>query len=275
MWELTVGIVIVGLTFLFGRMIYEKKALAWNLASAGILFVAILMVPRAFPEVRDLDRQIRLPATVEQLVEQTSPDDQPQAASGMVEETRTGLAQRLVEKLNAVAEQIGVLRDRFIFLYPDAGSNLGAEIRIADFGELVRYFPRAVLTGFFAPFPDMWFVSGARVGLSGRLLSGVETMIMYVIEALALLCIWRKRRQLSLWLMLAIATLGVTALGLVVVNIGALYRMRYIFWMLLVILGAGGGMHVISSWQQTRDSKAPKLDVSPLESPVRQEVESK
>jgi hypothetical protein len=30
------------------------------------------------------------------------------------------------------------------------------------------------------------------------------------------------------------------ALGLVVVNLATLYRMRYVFWMLLIIIGAGG-----------------------------------
>ena len=33
---------------------------------------------------------------------------------------------------------------------------------------------------------------------------------------------------------------GMTGLGLIVLNVGTLYRTRYVFWILIVILGAGG-----------------------------------
>ena len=39
---------------------------------------------------------------------------------------------------------------------------------------------------------------------------------------------------------LRIRVLGAIALGLVVSNMGAMYRLRYPFWVLMVILGAGG-----------------------------------
>ena len=35
-------------------------------------------------------------------------------------------------------------------------------------------------------------------------------------------------------------------LGLVVRNVGTLYRLRYPFWVLLAILGAGGAAHLFS-----------------------------
>jgi hypothetical protein len=38
--------------------------------------------------------------------------------------------------------------------------------------------------------------------------------------------------------------LGMVALGLVVANLGTLYRMRYPFWILLVIMGAGSLVHL-------------------------------
>lgn len=63
---------------------------------------------------------------------------------------------------------------------------------------------------------------------------------------LALFCIWREPRNLSSWLLLLIVVFGVTALGLVVSNVGTLYRFRYLFWMLLIILGAKGLGHVLA-----------------------------
>jgi hypothetical protein len=43
-----------------------------------------------------------------------------------------------------------------------------------------------------------------------------------------------------MWLVFLTATAGLIGLGLVVVNAGALYRLRYVFWIMLIILGAQG-----------------------------------
>jgi predicted lipid-binding transport protein (Tim44 family) len=42
-----------------------------------------------------------------------------------------------------------------------------------------------------------------------------------------------------------IAALGILSLGLVVVNIGALYRLRYAFLILLIIMAAGGVTQIL------------------------------
>ena len=41
-----------------------------------------------------------------------------------------------------------------------------------------------------------------------------------------------------MWLLFLVATIGMLALGLVVVNAGALYRIRYVFWMMLIVIAA-------------------------------------
>jgi len=86
----------------------------------------------------------------------------------------------------------------------------------------------------------MWLNSGTEVGISGRILVGLETLLTYAIECFALAGLWRARRELSAWLLFTILTIGAIGLGLVVNNIGALYRLRYSFWILIVVLGAGG-----------------------------------
>jgi len=55
---------------------------------------------------------------------------------------------------------------------------------------------------------------------------------------LAFIALALNRHKLSVWLVVAIVLLGCTALGYVVVNVSTLYRMRYGFWILLIILGA-------------------------------------
>jgi hypothetical protein len=43
-----------------------------------------------------------------------------------------------------------------------------------------------------------------------------------------------------MWLLFLVATIGMLALGLVVVNAGALFRLRYAFWMMVVVLAVKG-----------------------------------
>jgi hypothetical protein len=137
-----------------------------------------------------------------------------------------------------VAGRIGHTRAQFIELYPDAGSNVDTQVQFDGAGDVVRYLPRALLVGLCAPFPSMWFGAGENVGTAGRLLSGGETLLMYLIVCLAFQSLWHRRRQPSAWLLMLIALMGVMALGMVVVNVGALYRQRYLFWILFVIVGA-------------------------------------
>jgi hypothetical protein len=138
------------------------------------------------------------------------------------------------------AAQVGSVRERFVASYPDASSNIDANVKLTTTLDVIRYLPRAAEIGLFAPFPNMWFTTGDSVGSIGRSLSGLETLFLYALEALAVVGLWRGRRQLSVWLLFSIALLGAIALGLVVVNIGSLYRLRYVFLILLIILAAEG-----------------------------------
>ncbi len=72
----------------------------------------------------------------------------------------------------------------------------------------------------------------------------METLLTYAIEGLALAGLWRARRELAAWLLFAIVVIGAVALGLVVSNVGALYRLRYSFWILIAVLAAGGVTHL-------------------------------
>jgi hypothetical protein len=62
----------------------------------------------------------------------------------------------------------------------------------------------------------------------------------YIIELLALFGVWRARDRLTTWLLFCTILFGVTTLGLGLNNVGALYRMRYGFFVLLIMLGMYG-----------------------------------
>lgn len=122
-------------------------------------------------------------------------------------------------------------------VYTAQQSNLDTDVQFNNEWDILKYVPRAAVIGFFAPFPRMWFDSGTS-GRAARLLSGAETLTICLLYIPALICIWTERRNLAVWLMTLLTIVGVTALGLVVLNAGALYRFRYVFWMMVIILAA-------------------------------------
>jgi len=148
----------------------------------------------------------------------------------------------------SLAEQISLYRETFKFelnqqgelQVPKGSSLIDAQVSFHNMSDIIRQLPRALEVGYFAPFPNMWLKSGEWVGSSARLLSGFEMVLTYVIELFALFGLWNARRKLAAWFLVAVISLGTIALGLVVANVGTLYRMRYSFWMLIVVLGAGG-----------------------------------
>jgi hypothetical protein len=83
----------------------------------------------------------------------------------------------------------------------------------------------------------MWVETG-KFGLAGRLLSGLEMLVMYFLYFAVAYCLWEERRNLTMWFLFLVATAGIVALGIVVVNAGALYRIRYVFWMMLIVIAA-------------------------------------
>ncbi|HKO63219.1 MAG TPA: glycosyltransferase family 39 protein, partial [Pyrinomonadaceae bacterium] len=117
-----------------------------------------------------------------------------------------------------------------------SGSLIDRDVTFANYSDLVKHVPRALAVGFFAPFPNMWFSAGYNVGRAGRLLAGLETAVTYAMFLLAAIFVWRHRRRVDIWVIVLTMLAGLTALGLVVINVGTLYRMRYSFWILLVIL---------------------------------------
>jgi hypothetical protein len=234
MWDLIYAIVALGVLFLAVRCIRERRVPIGNVAFAAILIGAMLITPRLQWIFRD-QTHVTTPRVVVPEKVQTLP------LPNQIAVRRQAFDLRLDEEGNAVKS--------------DAGSKLDAEVKFQSAGDIVRHVPRAVVVGFFAPFPNMWLSVGKQVGSGGRLLSGFESLLTYVIECLALFGLWFSRKQLTAWLVFLAVLLGATALGLVVTNIGALYRLRYPFWSLLVIFGAGGVVYFLDRKLVTGRSK--------------------
>jgi hypothetical protein len=228
MGELLYALVLLGALALAARQLRERRLLAANVAGMALLFALTLAVPRLTHGALELGQS---PASAKWTAEHG-------ALLKQEEVTRRDFLARAAARVRRV-------RLMFVEMYPDSGSNVDADVRIDGASDLLLYLPRAAEVGFFAPFPSMWLSAGKSVGTMGRLLGGVETLAMYCIEVLALIALWRARGRLAAWLLFASAAVGMTALGLVVVNVGTLYRLRYVYVTLLIVLAAGALAHII------------------------------
>jgi putative peptidoglycan lipid II flippase len=218
-WYLIVAAAATAILLVAARAWRERRVMAGAVLFGFLLITAVVVTPRFQPYFLK-QQELRLGRT-------STKDD--------------------LQKMPLVA-QIAASRGGFNSYYDDDGnvvpaldrSLIDTDIQVRSLGDVIRLVPRAIEVGLFAPFPNMWFQTGRQVGSSGRLLAGMETLITYMIECLALFGIWRARRSLSAWFLMVFVALGVVALGLAVNNVGTLYRLRYPFWILMVILGAGG-----------------------------------
>ena len=221
MWNLVLVAVAITLAMLVYRMIRERRLMTGNALVMVFMIGAALLVPTRLestmlPGVKPPATALAIPSA-----------SQPAPPEGVWTRVIKQIADRRAGTRFATAR----------------ASDLDSDVRFNGVADIVRYLPRAALIGFFAPFPNMWLQPGTT-GLAGRLLSGFETLAMYFLYIAVGMCVWRERRNAKVWLLFLVATIGMVALGLVVVNAGALFRIRYVFWMLLIVLAVGGYLTV-------------------------------
>lgn len=213
MWNM----VLVAIAFTIVLLVARRRFMFGNTIALVIIIAAVLLVPSRFestslPGVRPPATPLAIPST-----------SQPRPRERIWTRTMRELA----------ARRAGFRS------YTSQASNIDRDVQFQSPGDIVRYIPRALVIGFFAPFPKMWVEPGSY-GRTGRLLSGAETLVMYFVYVAVAFCLWRNRRNSKMWFVFLIAAVGLLALGLVVVNAGALYRIRYVFWMMLIVIAAEG-----------------------------------
>jgi hypothetical protein len=167
--------------------------------------------------------------------------------------TREGPWWNLAANVRHKASVIATLRSHFAQSYTSSASNIDTTVQFKGTGDIVRYLPRALSIGLMAPFPSMWFTLGKQTGRIGRVLAGMETSVMYVMIMLAFFTLWQQRQRPVLWLLMGFMLAGVTLHALVILNVGCLYRFRYFFWFLSIILAScTASHHLMPSSQDPR-----------------------
>lgn len=215
MWNIVLVAIAITVVMLVIQMLREKRFKIGNALVMLFVIATVLLVPTRL-ESTTLSG-VRPPLTPLAIPTATQPGP-PQGV------------------LTTAIKQISTRRAGFR-LYTARASDIDPDVQFSSTGEILRFIPRALVIGFFAPFPRMWIESGS-FGFATRVLSGLETLAMYFLYVAAGLCVWRERRNLKMWLFFLVATMGMLALGLVVVNAGALFRLRYAFWILMIVIAA-------------------------------------
>src|ERR1043166_4196031 len=238
MEPVVIATVALGVALLILRQLQLKQFLLPNVVAMSLLVILMAAAIRFLPVYHDREHPLKQLNPVAQTLEEWHRSRHPTL------------------RWWQAGARVGNIRQRFVGMYPASNSQIDPDVILSNNLDLLRYLPRATAIGFFAPFPGMWFESGNSVGRSGRLLGGMDMKLMYCVEALALIGLWQERRRLSVWLLMSIATMGVVALGLVVINVGSLYRLRYLFMVLLIVLAAGGITHLLNTFENRQSPHA-------------------
>ena len=150
--------------------------------------------------------------------------------------------------MDLLSERAGKMRDGFHTVNSISGSKIDSDITFKNFIDVLKHSPRALQIGFLSPFPSHWIEIGKETGLMGRIISGVETIIWYVIITGFLFLIMRNISILEPLLpLLIIATIVIVLLGFIVPNFGAIYRMRQGYMIPFYIFGVHGALIMMQS----------------------------
>lgn len=139
-----------------------------------------------------------------------------------------------VEKYVASAAKV-----RMHYIYWDqiekAGSTMDPDIAPENIIDVVMYLPRSLQIATFAPFPSSWFTEKSVI----RLLASVEMMVYYLC-LIGLFFLLRYNRTPEVLLTIYFSAAFLVILGFTIVNLGTLYRLRYAYFCIVLMLGVLG-----------------------------------
>ncbi|MDT3698301.1 MAG: hypothetical protein RO469_02640 [Thermincola sp.] len=155
---------------------------------------------------------------------------------------------RIFAAINNRLFTLAEVRAGFLRGYTDNDSNIDFDVNFEDAGDIIRYLPRALEISLFAPFPNQWFNSRSGVSKILNSVAALENVFIYLTMAFVPFALWQWRRQAELWVLVLFSVGMMWVYGLVIPNIGALYRVRYSFIMTVAAIGISGGFMVLQKY---------------------------
>jgi hypothetical protein len=115
------------------------------------------------------------------------------------------------------------------------------DIGFGSVKDMLIYMPRAAQIVLLAPFPNQWLGEGSYPGNTlMRRISVFEMIVVYFVLLFLPYALWHWRKRIEIWIIFIFCIYIMCVLGLVICNIGSLYRTRYVYIMILVALGIAG-----------------------------------
>lgn len=106
---------------------------------------------------------------------------------------------------------------------------------------MLFYLPRAAQIAFLAPFPVYWFAQASYPANNVmRRISAFEMLITYFALFFLFYALWHWHRRIEIWIVFLFCVYMLFIYGLVICNVGTLYRMRYPYLTTLIALGIAG-----------------------------------
>ncbi len=242
MFLVYLGIIVLALVLIIVKNFRQKWELKYNLIPILFLLISAFLVPKYLSNY--------LPLKSFQLIawEKRKQGKIKVSAKNKIfkeREVEDKVNNKIRQRKPIYLRKINTVRFGFSNSYKNVGSNIDKDYLFEDTQSLIFYLPKAFAIGFFAPFPNMWFQEGAMYGKTGRIIAGLETLIMYLFILLACIAFIKNLSEPIIFVSLSIFT-AFLAFGLTVINVGAIYRLRYAFWILLIILGVKGLLFVLN-----------------------------
>jgi len=143
--------------------------------------------------------------------------------------------------LERKAYSLAHTRKGFRFDDLKARSNIDLDVGFNSIVRMILHLPRAAQIVFLAPFPNQWFEAGRSVaGSLMRRIAIFEMVVTYFSFMFLPYAIWYWRKNIEIWMVFIFCGLMMLSYGLVICNVGTLYRMRYPYITILIALGIAG-----------------------------------
>lgn len=124
------------------------------------------------------------------------------------------------------------------FIRSGGHSVVSADVKLTHTTQFFKFLPRALTNALLAPYPWQILDYAGPTGLF-KSFSIVDSIIIFLLFPAAVVGLWRARQQAPLVLIFLFCLLGLSALGLVLTNLGTLIRLRLQFILpLLMFAGA-------------------------------------
>jgi hypothetical protein len=124
-------------------------------------------------------------------------------------------------------------------------------ISFSGFSSGLLYLPRALQIGFLSPFPTHWVEKGNITGRAGRVISGFEMIIMYMIYIGFLYTVILKFALIKRLIpVIVLSAMIITLTGYVFPNIGIVFRFRIDFIVPIFMIGSFGVSLIINNFSE-------------------------